>query len=226
MGLRVSQEMSDEIQADYERRLSGYAGLIHGNEPPALAAKLAIYSEILQQYERYGDDLWRIDPLVFAFHKSLEVDLHLSIARLLEPPSRSKRSLFKFLDFCQGSRARIQWRDGQITDALLDAQRASLEKCRTVIDNIMGRRDKFFAHLDAPYFADPQKIYSDYPLNEAEVVDLANAMIDIVREHQHGLGDGINFHVSEFYRIAADNMVRNLLAGRKVNFPGQVDHIG
>lgn len=65
--------MSDEIQTDHERRLSGYAAVIHGNEPPALAAKLAIYSEILKQYKRYGDDLWRIDPLVFAFHKSLEV---------------------------------------------------------------------------------------------------------------------------------------------------------
>lgn len=221
----MKQELLDEIQQDYERRLSGYGGLIHGNEPPGLAAKLAIYSEILRQYERYGDDLWRIDALVFAFYKSLEVDLHLSIARLLESPTRSKRSLFKFLDFCQGNRDRIQWEDGQITDDLLDIQRASLEKHRTVIDNIMGRRDKFFAHLDAPYFADPAKVYLDFPLLETEVVGLANAMIDIVRAHQHGLNGSVNFHLAEFYRIAADNMIRNLLAGRKVNFPGQVDHL-
>jgi hypothetical protein len=89
----------------------------------------------------------------------------------------------------------------------------------------MARRDKFFAHLDKKYFLKPEKVEVDYPLASAEVIELANCMIKIIFDHQEGLGGPQNFHLAEFYTISVDNMVRNLLSGRKANFPGQVDDI-
>lgn len=87
----------------------------------------------------------------------------------------------------------------------------------------MGRRDKFFAHLDKRYFADPSRVYSDFPLDEMAVIGLVNCVIMIVSEHQVSLNDAFNFHLAEIYEISVDNMVRNLETGRRANFPGQLD---
>lgn len=217
--------LKDEIQKQYEGWLSGYAGLVHGNEPPGLAAKLATYMELLSQHRKYGEDLWRIDALLAVFINALEVDLHLAMAKLLEAPGRSDRSLFRFLKYCQDNRRLISWQSGSPIDSELQTQLEALEKHRDTIDRLMARRDKFFAHLDKMYFHSPAKIYEDYPLRSEDVIALANSMIKIVADHQRGLGGGISIHTAEFYSIAADNMVRNLLAGRKVNFPGQIDQL-
>jgi hypothetical protein len=56
--------LKDIIQAQYKERLSRYAALIHGNEPPGLVAKLSIYSALIEQHARLDDALWKIEPLL------------------------------------------------------------------------------------------------------------------------------------------------------------------
>lgn len=87
----------------------------------------------------------------------------------------------------------------------------------------MGRRDKFFAHLDKRYFKEPARIYVDYPLDAQNVIALVNVVIGVVAEHQWELKGSAAISVAEFYTISVDNMVRNLEAGRRKNFPGQLD---
>lgn len=215
--------MKAQIQANYEQRLTRYAALIHGNEPPGLAAKLATYSSLLTQQARHGERLWRIEPLLALIIRSVEVDLHLATAKLLENPKRSDRSLFNFLEFCLQNWGNISWKSGPPSGRAIQDQLDELEAHRTTITMIIGRRDKFFAHLDKRYFADPAAIYTDYPLNERAVIDLVNCVISIVGSHQRSLNGSLNFHLGEFYVIAVDNMVRNLEAGRRTNFPGQLD---
>lgn len=215
--------MQTEIQAHYERRLDRYASLLHGNEPPGLAPKLALYSSLLKQRERYGHRFLFIEPLLLPLTHAAEVDLHLATAKLLERPERSQRSLFSFLDFCLKNRMDICWQTGVPSQVKLEEQRDALEAHRSTINAIMGRRDKFFAHLDNRYFEDPRAIFEDFPLNEGEVISLVNLMIHIISEHQCSLRGGANFHVSEFYEIAVENMIRNLESGRRVNFPGQLE---
>lgn len=212
-----------QIQTGYEERLGNYAALIHGNSPPGLVPKLATYSSLLEQHERHGDKLWKIEPLLHPLTRAVEVDLHLATARLLEKPHRSERSLFSFLDFCLKNRTNISWTSGSPPESTIQRQLDDLEAHRATITAIMGRRDKFFAHLDKQYFADPRRVYEDYPLNETAVIALVNCVIEIISEHQANLSAPISFHVAKFYQIAVDNMVRNLEAGRKTNFPGQLD---
>ena len=87
----------------------------------------------------------------------------------------------------------------------------------------MGRRDKHFAHLDKKYFDGTASIHEDFPLSQSDVIALVNAVIGIVSAHQRRLSGHVNFHLVEFYRVAVDNMVRNLTVGRSTNFPGQLD---
>lgn len=215
--------MGTQIQDGYEQRLDRYAAHIHGNVPPGLVAKLAIYSSLLNQQSRLGDRFWRIEPLLGPLIRAVEVDLHLAAAKLLEDPRRSKQSLFKFLAFCLANRDDIRWMSGSPSAAVIQDQLDALEKHRTTITTIMARRDKFFAHLDRKYFVDPAAVYADFPLKEQAVIALVNCVIDVVSIHQRNLRGSWSFHVAEFYEIGVDNMIRNLEAGRKANFPGQLD---
>lgn len=219
MGGRVKAE----IQANYEERLSRYAALLHGNEPPGLAAKLAVYQQLLRQHEVHGDRLWQIEPILYPLILSAETDLHLATARLLEDPRRAEGSLFAFLTFCVKNRTNITWLSGTPADGVFERQIEGLEAQRSTIDAIMARRDKFFAHLDKKYLREPARIYADYPLEARDVITLVNSVIGVVSEHQRKLKESVNFHVAQFYAIGVENMVRNLETGRRANFPGQLD---
>ncbi|MBO1904020.1 hypothetical protein KHP60_04630 [Microvirga sp. 3-52] len=188
-----------------------------------MVAKLATYSSLVKQHALHGDRLWQIEPLLYPLIRAVEVDLHLATAKLLEKPQRSERSLFSFLSFCLTNRTNISWRTGSPPEDLIQRQLDDLEAHRATITTIMARRDKFFAHLDKRYFADPSSVYSDFPLDETAVIALVNCVIKIVSEHQVSLNGAVNFHLGEFYHIAVDNMVRNLETGRKVNCLGQLN---
>ncbi len=100
------------------------------------------------------------------------------------------------------------------------SQKKKLEDHRDTIKLILARRDKYFAHLDKEYFYDPSKIFSDYPLAEGDVLALIRCIMDIFQEHEQGLHpDRFSFNLAEVLSISVDNMVRNLRAGRQLNFP-------
>lgn len=63
----------------------------------------------------------------------------------------------------------------------------------------------------------------EYPLERTAVIALANAVIAVISEHHWKLTESASFHVAEFFEIGVDNMVRNLEAGRRQNYPGELD---
>ena len=176
--------MKAQIQANYEERLSRYVTLIQGTEPPGLVPKLVIYRELVRQHGMHGNRLWKIEPVLQPLIFSAEIDLHLATARLLEDPRRAEGSLFAFLDFCIKNQANITWKSGPPPAEVLEKQLNELESRRHTIDAIMGRRDKFFAHLDKRYFKEQARIYVDYPLQTGDVIALVNAVIGVITEHQ------------------------------------------
>ena len=214
--------MKAQIQANYEERLSRYAALLHGNEPPGLVAKLAVYQQLLRQRDIHGDRLWKIEAILYPLMLSAETDLHLAVGRLLENPRRAEGSLFAFLEFCVKNRTNITWKSGTPPVGEFERQIEELEARRATIDAIMGRRDKFFAHLDKRYLREPARIYVDFPLAEQEVIALVNSVIKVVTDHEWKFRDAASFHVGEFYAIGVENMVHNLETGRRANFPGQL----
>lgn len=215
--------MKAQIQTNYEERLARYVTLIQGMEPPGLVPKLAVYHELLRQHGMYGDRLWKIEPVLHPLIFAAETDLSLATARLLEKPHRAESSLFGFLDFCIKNHANITWKSGPLPVIILENQLKELESQRNTINAIMGRRDKFFAHLDKCYFKEPARIYVDYPLKAEDMIALVESVIRVITEHQWKLKGGAAISIAEFYRISVDNMVRNLESGRRKNFPGQLD---
>jgi hypothetical protein len=212
--------MSDTTQANYERRLAKYTQLINGVDQNGLICKLQLYRSFLDQHRAYGENLWKIEPLLLLLIKSLEQDLHLSLAKFFEDDGYGIK---KFTQFCLSSRRQIKWSsDKSPNEEVLLAHEVLLEKHKSTISSIRGRRDKYFAHTDKKYLETPDQIYTDFPLTEEDVVKLAQALISIVHDHEIGLHpDNCSFHLAEFIEISVDNMVRNLKVGRKINFPDQ-----
>lgn len=212
--------MTETTQDNYERRVKKYASLLHGTDQDGLICKLQMYQSFLEKRRDIGDKLWEIEPLLFYLIKSLEQDVHLTLAKFFDD---NGYGIGKFIRFCITSRRQITWSSGQPPDEkLLNEQEKALEAHKECIQSIVGRRNKFFAHRDREYLAQPDQVFSDYPLSEDDVVGLANTLISIVSKHETGIsGGGFSFHVAEFIEISVDNMVRNLEAGRKLNFPNQ-----
>lgn len=210
--------MKEVTQENYERRVKEYTGLLHGTDQDGLICKLQMYQSFLAKRRKIGDRLWKIEPLLFYLIKSLEQDVHLTLAKFFDD---SGYGIGKFVRFFIASRRQITWSSGQSPDeCLLKKQQAALELQKDCIDAIIGRRNKFFAHRDKEYLRQSDQIYSDYPLPEDDVVCLANTLISIVQQHEVGLSGGsCSFHLADFIEIGVDNMVRNLETGRKVNFP-------
>lgn len=212
--------MTETMQENYERRVKKYAALLHGTDQDGLICKLQMYQSFLEKRRDIGDRLWNIEPLLFYLIKSLEQDVHLTIAKFFDD---SGYSIGKFLRFCISNRRQIRWSSEKSPDQkFLTEQEKTLEAHEECIKSIVGRRNKFFAHRDKEYLDQSDQVFTDYPLSEDDVVGLANTLISIVGKHETGLsGGGSSFHVAEFFDIAVDNMVRNLEAGRKLNFPDQ-----
>jgi len=212
--------MTETTQENYERRVKKYASLLHGTDQDGLICKLQMYQSFLEKRRDIGDRLWKIEPLLFYLIKSLEQDVHLTLAKFFDD---NGYGIGKFIRFCITSRRQITWSSGQSPDEkLLNEQETALEAHEECIKSIVGRRNKFFAHRDKEYLDQPDQVFSDYPLSEDDVVGLANTLLSIISKHETGVsGGGFSFHAADFIEISVDNMVRNLEAGRKLNFPDQ-----
>jgi hypothetical protein len=206
--------MPSNIQLEYETRVDRFLTAIHG--AGGLGSLVSVYHQLLEQYRQKGARLWEIEPLLFLFIKSLEANLHISLARLLEPKDRSHGNLQKFFSFCRANARTIKWTDGQLTIALIDEQVAELEKHRRTIEYIKARRDKRFAHLDRTYFEDEDKALKDFYIAEDDMVTLTNSIINLLGVHEKGLKPNvarISLHI--FGAEIVDKMIRNLEAGQK-----------
>lgn len=212
--------MTETTQENYERRVKKYASLLHGTDNDGLICKLQMYQSFLEKQHSLGDRLLKIEPLLFYLIKSLEQDVHLTLSKFFDD---NGYGIGNFIRFCISSRRQITWSSGQSPDEyLLKEQAEELEAHKECIYSIVGRRNKFFAHRDKEYLDQPDQVYTDYPLSDDDVVSLANTLISIVNKHEMGLsGDSFSFHLAEFFHISVGNMVRNLEAGRKLNFPDQ-----
>lgn len=209
--------MNENPQKLYERRLKQYVRMIHGAE--GLIAKLTVFRELVARHRDLGDDLWKIDPLLYFFARSMQTEVILDIARLLENKDRSNGNIEKFLNFCIANSGRIYWGGGLIPQDTLFQHKTILASHSAIIASIKGRRDKVIAHLDRRYFYEPELVEEDYPIDDQDLIDLANGIIKIFRDHEIGLHpECVSFHLSEFYQIAVDNMIRNLKTGREQNF--------
>ena len=67
--------------------------------------------------------------------------------------------------------------------SIIDRQISQLKSQKNVIDRIKALRDKSITHLDKTYFDNPSAINRDYPINKYEIVQLIEAVSEILKQH-------------------------------------------
>lgn len=122
----------------------------------------------------------------------------------------------KFLDFCIANQKRIQWANGNPPHSVLFEEKRALERHRITITNILGRRNKFYAHLDKEYFEEPERVYEDFPIEPGDFIALFQCIEQILAEHQKGLDPKTaKGTLAGWFEILVDNMLRRLALGKK-----------
>lgn len=208
------------VQEEYEDYVRGLAKRLQSTDEFGLAYKLSIFSYFLRRQQEFGENAWSGEPLLYYFLKSVEVDLHLAIARLLDEHKQTHGSIRKFLNFTIEHRAQIKWAGEGFAESELFAQKQKINAHEETIKSILGRRNKYFAHPDRKYFHDPAQLYTDFPIDEDDLVALASELIMITVSHDAALTGGrASGNLWQFVEVAADNMIRNLETGRAINFP-------
>lgn len=207
-------------QVSYEHQLKCFLGLALNHT--GLFAKLATFDVVLDHQEKFGDELWQSAPAMFTFARALQVDLTLSVARLLEEPNSKFKStsIRRFLDFSLANSAHIKWAEGPLDPAKVSAHLALLEGHADIIHSIKGQRDKGIAHLEKKYLLDPEALEADFPISALRLRSLCQCLVQILREHEMGLNGGTS--VSGFWSgphvIHTDRMLNTLIeAKRKVD---------
>lgn len=204
-------------QVSYEHQLKCFLGLALNHT--GLFAKLATFDVTLDHQEKFGEELWEAAPAMFTFARALQIDLTLSIARLLEEPNGrfKSTSIKRFLDFAAENAAHIKWADGPIDVAKVDSHLGLLEDHADVIGSIKGQRDKGLAHLEKKYFLDPEALEADYPIDAHRLRSLCGSLATILREHEMGLNGGAS--VSGFWSsphvIHTDRMLNTLIEAKR-----------
>jgi len=66
---------------------------------------------------------------------------------------------------------------------IIDKQLAQIGSLQSTIDRVKGHRDKAIAHLDRIYFNNPERLYTDFPLGDADVEDLFKLVESILATH-------------------------------------------
>lgn len=193
-------------QSTYELCLDGYQHIVFDD----LVPKTALYFEIHKKFQEEGDIFLNAAPLFAYFMQSLELDIFLSIAKLLDD-NRSDRNILKFISYCETNRKKIKWKDGEIPQKIINKHRGEIELRQDFIDKIVTRRDKFLAHNDKEFFLDRQKLDEEYPISASEVVDLIRCFQRILGDHSRGFNGRARISMDGFVTAAAYKLIDQMM---------------
>lgn len=119
--------------------------------------------------------------------------LLIELCKLLS--SEEEKSLIKFLKFAKSQSNAIEPKEfiklenkrlqinSEEYDQLISLQLRDIKSHKTLIQNIIGRRNKILAHADKEYFYDDSRIENDFPIDMDGVDDLIKTIDNIIRAH-------------------------------------------
>lgn len=188
-----------EIQEQYEEYIASLMKYLKKIED-----KVALFIHLNQKLHTKSKAIEHAPVIFLPILESLLVDSIISIAKLYE--GRAERNLIKFLNFVEGNIHNLEWGHQPITREQIDQQRALMDSHNGLVNNILGQRDKFFAHHDKEYFHDSSMLSSDFPLSNSDIETLINTAHKIIGEHSFALNKAVPMATHEFVVVAIEQM--------------------
>lgn len=95
----------------------------------------------------------------------------MHLFRLIDEHPDSK-GIEKYLGFV-GNHPRIFRKiEPEIVNKFINDDKASLKIMHKAVKNILGLRDKYYAHIDRKYFMNKDKAFNDYPVTPEDIENL------------------------------------------------------
>lgn len=170
---------------------------------------MAMFDHIGKKIDNEYDLITQTEPLIFYIYSSIQVDIFLTLAKLLDG-RRSDKNILKFINFSEANRTKITWNSGVIPHDIILKHKKLIEKFKTTIDIINIRRDKYLAHSDKEYFLDRNKLDQDYPIGRDETIEIIKCFQQILSDHTMGLNNSATLSIDGFVYIATDNLLNKL----------------
>jgi hypothetical protein len=96
--------------------------------------------------------------------EAVESEIIVSLSKLYEI-GRSDRNLMKLVNYVRSNRTSVDWGHQEISHKQTDEHEQLLEGQQEVVESVIGRRDKFYAHHDKEYFLNADDLTEDFPLD-------------------------------------------------------------
>ncbi|MDR9759428.1 hypothetical protein RJJ37_07245 [Rhizobium redzepovicii] len=128
-----------------------------------------------------------VEPLLWFVNSGLFYDTTFSLYRLVHP-IQSDRNVIHFLRITKDNYKRIEWTK-QFKRGVIIEHLSEWEGQSEIIDRLVKRRNKFFAHYDKEYFYEPDGLTDEVPFTIDEAKDLTRLLQKTVGfYHQHVYG--------------------------------------
>jgi len=174
-----------------------------------LVPKMAMFDHIGKKIKNEYKLVEQTEPLLFYIYNSIEVDVFLTLAKLLDG-NRSDKNILKFISFCESNRKKITWKSGIMPHSVIEEHKRLIKEFENTISIIKIRRDKYLAHSDKEYFLDSKKLNKDYPIRNLEMIEIIKCFQKILGDHTMGLNNSAAISVDGFFYIATDNFLNKI----------------
>lgn len=169
--------------------------------------KTAIFDYFTEHIDKYGDDLIKVEPLIWYIQSAFYYDITFSIFRLFD--KGADRNIYHFTEQAKAQLSSIAWKT-PLTAADIANHESKLSNVAPIVENLRKRRNKFFAHYDKKFFFDPDKINVDFPFSNEDAKALVRVLQSIIGDHKRAFDGSISISVDGFVYAAAENMYEKL----------------
>lgn len=121
--------------------------------------------------------------------EAIESEIIVSLSKLYEI-GRSDRNLMKLVNYVQSNRTSVDWGYEEISHEQTDEHKQLIKGQQEVVESVISRRDKFYAHHDKKYFLNADELTEDFPLDVDGVEGLLEVAERIVGDYHLALTGG------------------------------------
>jgi hypothetical protein len=179
-----------------------------------------LYLRLTEQW-REDVDVMNTAHLFFRrVFEAIESEIIVSLSKLYEI-GRSDRNLMKLVNYVRSNRTSVDWGYEEISHEQTDEHKQLIKEQQEVVENVISRRDKFYAHHDKEYFLNANDLTEDFPLDVDGVEALLEVAERIVGDYYRALtGSDMdmtgNIDVGRVFRALGEQYLRGnySLAGR------------
>ena len=159
------------------------------NEIVRIDSAHRLYLRLAEQHKEDVDVMNTAHIFFRRVFEAVESDIIVSLSKLYEI-GRSDRNLMKLVNYVRSNRTSVDWGYEEISREQTEEHEQLIKEQKEVVESVINRRDKFYAHHDKEYWGDGGDLTEDFPLDVDGVEGLLEVAERIVGDYYRALTGG------------------------------------